>query len=421
MNRRNFIKNVAAISVAGTIVNQLNTDERLSADTNANLARAGDASEITPRAITMWDFSWLERRWPGAGYEDWDKVLDELVERGYDAVRIDAYPHLLAENPNKEWTLLPVWDQQVWGSPAVNKVTIHPALNCFIAKCKDRKIKVGLSSWYREDVDKTLMNITSPEIMAQNWIKTLDIIAKDNLLDTILYVDLCNEWPGDIWAPYFKNDPPEFTWTYWHTEKSMKYMRDSINQVKQSYPNLSYCYSFTGGNPELYVEKDLSFFDLLEHHIWMSQLNNDEYYKQVGYKYDRFSPESYKNLVENSEKVYYEKPDYWKKILTDGIQLVAESAKKAELPLITTECWGLVDFKDWPLLKWDIVKELCELGTLTAAATGQWIAIATSNFCGPQFIGMWRDVEWHQRLTQKIKSSVIHEELLTQKIKNALL
>jgi hypothetical protein len=44
----------------------------------------------------MWDFSWLERRWPGAGYEDWSQALDELVERGYEAVRIDAYPHLVA-------------------------------------------------------------------------------------------------------------------------------------------------------------------------------------------------------------------------------------------------------------------------------------------------------------------------------------
>lgn len=25
-----------------------------------------------PVAITMWEFSWIERRWPGAGYEDWD-------------------------------------------------------------------------------------------------------------------------------------------------------------------------------------------------------------------------------------------------------------------------------------------------------------------------------------------------------------
>jgi hypothetical protein len=27
-------------------------------------------------AIAMWNFSWLERRWPGAGYEDWDRALD---------------------------------------------------------------------------------------------------------------------------------------------------------------------------------------------------------------------------------------------------------------------------------------------------------------------------------------------------------
>jgi len=36
---------------------------------------------VAPRAITMWDFSWLERRCPGAGYEDWDKALGELKER----------------------------------------------------------------------------------------------------------------------------------------------------------------------------------------------------------------------------------------------------------------------------------------------------------------------------------------------------
>ena len=62
----------------------------------------------------------------------------------------------------------------------------------------------------------------------------------------------------------------------------------------------------------------------------------------------------------------------------------------------------MVDFKDWPGLDWGWVKELCALGTLTASATGRWAAIATSNFCGPQFVGMWRDVGWHLRLTDAI-------------------
>ncbi len=59
------------------------------------------------------------------------------------AERIDAYPHLVAENPTKEYTLTPVWNTQDWGSPDINKVVVQPALNQFIAKCKKRNIKVG--------------------------------------------------------------------------------------------------------------------------------------------------------------------------------------------------------------------------------------------------------------------------------------
>ncbi len=298
---------------------------------------------IRPRAITMWDFSWLERRWPGAGYEDWHKALDELKERGYDAVRIDAYPHLVAENPHKTWTLNEVWNTQMWGSPDVIQVRVQPELNQFIAVCRERNIKVGLSSWFREDVNNIRMNIDGPAKMADIWVKTIDSIAKDNLLDAILYVDLCNEWPGDLWCPFFVNDPPEHTWTYWHTDKSMAYMKESVELVKSAYPDVPVCYSFTGGVPALYAEKDLSFFDLLEHHTWIAQLNNGEFDKAVGYNYERFSPDGYKKLVQNSERVYRDRRDYWLQHLKDEIHSVATAARKANLPLITTECWGIVD------------------------------------------------------------------------------
>lgn len=407
MERRNFLKSSAKLAVAAQLGLVSATRETFA----NNKMIFSKMKKITPRAITMWDFSWLERRWPGAGYEDWDKVLDELMERGYNAIRIDAYPHLVAENPTKEYTLLPVWNTQMWGSPDINKVNVQPSLNEFIAKCKTRDIKVGLSSWYREDTEKVLMKIDSAQKMAENWIKTIGTIEKAGLLDTILYVDLCNEWPGDIWCPYFKNDPPEKTWGFWHTEKSIQYMKTSVALVRKAFPEIPICYSFTGGEPKLYAEKDLSFFDLLEHHTWMAQINGGEYDKAVGYTYDRFAPDGYKNLVLNYERVYNERKEYWQKQLTDEIQLVARSAKTAGLPLITTECWGIVDFKDWPLLKWDIIKELGELGVKTAASTGQWLAIATSNFAGPQFAGMWRDVEYHRKLTSIIKNSKVNPEI----------
>lgn len=124
-----------------------------------------------PMAIAMWDFSWLERRWPGAGYEDWEQALDQLKLRGYDAVRIDAYPHLLAAGPDKEWTLKPEWDQQVWGAPAITRIdNIRDNLLEFISLCRDRGIVVGLSTWFRENVENIRMTITTPDQLADIWI-----------------------------------------------------------------------------------------------------------------------------------------------------------------------------------------------------------------------------------------------------------
>jgi hypothetical protein len=53
-------------------------------------------------------------------------------------------------------------------------------------------------------------------------------------------------------------------------------------------------------------------------------------------------------------------------------------------------------------LDWGSVKELCAHSVEEAVKTGRWTGIATSR---PQFTGMWRDVDWHQRLTKRIRES----------------
>lgn len=388
--------------------------DMLGASSLNKVAEVSEASKkkVLPRAITMWDFSWLERRWPGAGYEDWDKALDELQERGYNAIRIDAYPHLIAENPTKKWLLNEVWNQQVWGSPDLNEVQVQPDLNKFLAKCRQRDIKVGLSSWYRQDVDDIRMKITTPDKMADCWISTLKSIDADGLLDTILFVDLCNEWPGNLWAPFFSTQYPHVVWGQWYKEESLQWMKHALNRMRKVYPDMPFLFSFDYGDVQKYEEIDTSFLDLYEHHIWMVHQNNSEFYKIVDYKDGQFSPEPYKKVVRSAEKLYREKPLYWQKLLTDKIELTGKIAKKTGRPLITTECWGIVDYKDWPLLNWDWVKELCAIGTVAAAQTGMWAGIATSNFCGPQFVGMWRDVKWHQELTAIIRSAVLDESII---------
>lgn len=407
MDRRHFIKKATATALTGIAsIDMINSQSFTDRSFNKK-----EYTSVSPRAITMWDFSWLERRWPGAGYEDWDVALDELSDRGYNAVRIDVYPHLIAENPTKKWMLNEVWSQQVWGSPDLNEVQVQPYLNQFLEKCRERDIKVGISSWYRQDTENIVMTISTPEKMADCWIKTLQSIDADGLLDTVMFVDLCNEWPGNLWAPYFSSQYPHVVWGQWYKEESLKWMKTALNIMRGEYPQMPFLFSFDYGDVEKYNEVDTSFLDLYEHHIWMVHQNNSEFYKAVEYKDGQFSPQAYKSVVARAEKLYKEKPEYWQQLLVNKIELMGKVAKQNKRLVVTTECWGIVDYKDWPLLSWDWVKELCALGTITAANTGAWIGIATSNFCGPQFVGMWRDIEWHRNLTKIIRSSKVDKTI----------
>lgn len=357
-----------------------------------------------PLAITMWDFSWLERRWAGAGYEDWDQALLELVDRGYDAVRIDAYPHLLAADPDKEWELLPVWNQHTWGSPSKNKVVVRENLKLFLECCKKHSIKVSLSTWFRQDIDDVRMNIKSPKDLGEVWKVTLDYIREWQLMDVILFVDLCNEFTLDLWSP-FVNAVEGVKNITKHSDIAGRWMRDAINHVNQYYEEIPLCFSFCCPFDKINKIK-VDFMDLLEPHVWMT--SDCDFYEKVGYNYERFSSIGYENLVDKGELLYRESQKRWKEHLKGLIRKMANWSEDTGKPLVTTECWSLVDYKDWPLLQWGWIKELCEYGVVEAAKTGKWAIMATSNFCGPQFKGMWEDIEWHRKLTDIIHNSTLN-------------
>lgn len=353
-----------------------------------------------PQAIAMWDFSWLERRWPGAGYEDWDLALTELAERGYDLVRIDAYPHLVATGGERVWTLPPFWNQQSWGAQSLIDVRVLPGLVDFIAAAARHGIGVALSTWFREDRDDVRMLLRTPAELARAWIDTLAVIASAGLLEHIVFVDLCNEFPLPSWAPflYGVTDGPGLPRSHPRIET---WMRESIELVRAAYPDLDYTYSFAGryGPAD---EPDVRAFDLLEPHAWMAVAS--DFNREIDYNFERFDPRGYDNLVRHGQRTYEASPERWDGPLFAQIDWLAQWSRTTGKPLVTTECWSIVDYKDWPGLDWHWVMELNERALRRASATGRWLALATSNFCGPQFVGMWREIDYHRRLT-----ALIHE------------
>jgi len=370
-------------------------------------------SDVRPYAISMWDFSWLERRWPGAGYEDWDVALGDLVERGYDAVRIDAYPHLVSADPHRQWDLRPAWNQTSWGAQSRVTVCVLPNLLAFIQAARRHGVRVALSTWYREDDDDTRMRIRTPQDQAQIWLDTLRAIDTAGLLDSVLYVDLCNEFPVQAWAPFMyrmASDPPLS-----RTQPEVTgWMRESIERLRADFPELDYTFSFCT-EFATWPEQDVSFLDVLEPHVWMSHPETSGFNARVGYDFQKFDPVGFDNLVSRGRSEYEANREHYDAALYRTIDTVAEWSRATGKGLWTTECWAVVDWKDWPGLDWDWVMDLTARGCERAAASGRWLGMSTSNFCGPQFHGMWREVDWHLRLTDIIRSAPVDPEIATSR------
>jgi hypothetical protein len=350
--------------------------------------------------ITMWDFSWLERRWPGAGYERWEQALDELAERGYRAVRIDAYPHLIARDRDGTFLLDPVWTVQDWGAPGPTRVQPFPALVEFMQLCRERDLAVALSTWFRQDREESWNTVSSGRAHGEIWVAVLREVERAGLLDSLLYVDLCNEFPHKLWTPFLPEDVGHDVLLPKSNRAAYRWMDDALAVVREAYPNIDYTFS-TLLSPSWH-DRDLSRFDLLEHHLWTTP---GEFYKTVGYNYERFDSSGYHNVALHAEQLYRDREARWHEILKERIATAAAESRAIDRPLSTTEAWAIVDYKDGPMLDWGWVKELCELGVTEALATGRWSSMCTSNFCGPQFRGMWRDVEWHQRLTTMMEKT----------------
>ena len=122
-NRRDFIQS-AAFAVAGAAFGS----RTLAAEPVLPVALpqkprplrfSGDMRDgLKPRRVTnaMWDYSWLTQHYPGGAFADFDKAADELVERGFNTVRIDAFPLVIgALKSDNETITIPGNPLANWG------------------------------------------------------------------------------------------------------------------------------------------------------------------------------------------------------------------------------------------------------------------------------------------------------------------
>ena len=123
---------------------QVSSSRPLSA--NASRASYDPRESLSPRRLTMtlWDQAFVLRPIPGGSFADYDRVLDETEERGYNTVRLDPMPQwvdLRAPDqvlswPDPKLPLMPwCWNTAVegpvgtWMIEVMEKLLARPALN----------------------------------------------------------------------------------------------------------------------------------------------------------------------------------------------------------------------------------------------------------------------------------------------------
>lgn len=425
-SRRDFIRRTSLASGALLLTGKTSVRTLSGMDQTAGIPRLISGQQ-NPLAIAMWDFSWILRHHRYGTFENWEKVLEELAERGYNAIRMDAMPQFVAADSDgaiqEEFrSVKDGWIPSLWGNDYTMSFNPREALMEFLPLCEKTGVKVGLASWFlrhgtsREDIFMEKGGLT------RAWSETLSFLKKQQLLDNVIYVDVLNEYP--FWHGYdwlknelnkrsdieqFKLDNPEANVPDFQPgqdavnplkrEFYTRFIHQTIGSLKQQFPELEFFASLDSGMR--LDQLDMSCFDALDYHIWFAHTGEIPGLGAVSSK-DQTQD---LRLVNNNLKRYWtENKESLIQWMDGRLAAISEAAEQYDIVCGNTEGWGPIFWYDHPELDWKWVKETAEICTDLALKYDRYKFLCTSNFNHPQFKGIWEDVSWHRKVTSKIKS-----------------
>lgn len=376
---------------------------------------------LTPRRLTlaMWDQAFVLRHGPGGSFADFDRVLDETVERGYNTVRLDPMPQWIdltqpgkvlawpdPKSPFNPWG----WNTAVegpvgaWMIEFMEKLLVRPFLN------------YTLSAWWFCNVPPA-QHWPGPPVLrlprnheegAEMWITLLREWKRRFGFERLVYLDLANEVP--YFLPGFLDRLQAATGAGWGVAAFSPAQCDFIAQelngalrlLRREFPELRYTCSIHGDLRWLDVPVE---FDCLDVHFYadadprwgdrtrfaehMGQLFTDaswhaDFSRRCNATRDAIAP-----MLRARQR--------------HKVGQFAAWAQQRGAPLTTTESWASWYCFDAPDLDWGWLLEWASWSVEDAIDHKMW-GWTPHNYVQPQFRN-WQDVKWHQKLTQRFLQS----------------
>ena len=365
--------------------------------------RSPKSLQQKPLAIAMWDFSWILRHHRYGEFENWDRVLEGLADRGYNAIRIDAMPQLVASDSDgkiiEEYrSVKDGWTPSLWGNDYTTTIRPREALLEFLPKCKKYGISVGLATWFMEHGTGRKGIFSEEGGLLRAWKETLTFLDQHELLKNVIYVDLLNEYP--FWHGYdwLKEGLKERSDIKLQKLFYNEFITGLIKTLRSDYPQLDFFASLDSGMP--LSDIDISQFSAIDYHIWFAHHGTIPGLDQISARDQTQDLGSIHNNLLAHWKDNKENLIAW---MDDRLATISGMASLHQIPCGNTEGWGPIFWYDHPELDWKWVKEAAEVSIELALKHDNYKFLCTSNFTHPQFRGMWEDIKWHQKMTRIIK------------------
>lgn len=377
---------------------------------------------LHPRRSTMamWDVAYALRHMPGGSFADYDRVLGEVSDRGYNTVRIDPMPQWLdLRHPERilEWHD-PHQPFMPWNWNTAVKGPVGQWVIEFVEKLlQQTSLYYTLSGWWflpsaapQPPVPQPLRQPANMMEGAEMWAAMLTEWKRRFGLERILYVDIANETP--YFFPGFLDRFKKETGSGWgdlpafstaQSDFIAKEVNGALRLLRREFPELRFTTSIHGDLRWLDVPVEV---DCLDVHFyadadprWTERTRFDEFSNDRLFETDRWFAE----FSERSMKTARAMAPMLRARQRFKMAEFAGWASRRGTPLTTSEGFATWYYIDHPDLDWSWLLDWAK-GSLEDAIACKFWGWTPHNYVQPQFKN-WKDVQWHRTLNERFLAS----------------
>lgn len=371
-----------------------------------------DEGKVPRLAVAGWGHDWLTGR-QGDRHDQHNlaETLDGLLERGFNAVRLDPCPHLIAAPVTgihlDRFELLP--ETTARGQEIARPALVRPrrALLEVLAAMQQRNLRVWLSSAFLPDSQARRSFIRRPRDFVRVWSETLEFIRQEGLGDTIAGVDFGREFPAPPagWGAYrriFHRHPRNplplaASWSHAMVRRADHYLLDVPRALRAGFPDYLYGLSTTSPLIPHLRQLDTSELDFLDYHLW---LNDDRQFQLAsGELVGRFAgPLAARMQGRVAGLAWRARRAGWHERVDERLEEFLEFCRVRRLEPALTD--GFVDFPRGGADR-TLARELGDR-VITRAVAGGVRVVSPGCQVRPGTGPLWSDLQWIERQTRRI-------------------